>query len=456
MTTAFAPRDWHVHEMLYGYLPAVMTGLPAHRDPELDRPAAAAGHGRCSSWSLSGSSGASPSRCRRSIGWVAGGDRSTSRFLAAARRAAAREIVAGRNWRNLQDRRDARRAARAPAISRSISRRMFDGIAGIGTRVGIAAVVLLITLIGGRIVPSFTRNWLAREEAGPAAGAVRTFRHRSRSRSSAAALALWVAAPASRMAPPSLLTGRRAAIVRLGAGPAIARCASAFVLILHVGYAFVPSGSCSPAWRARPRARPAPAIHAWTARRGRHHDARRHDPREPRPYRPRADRRRAAHAGDLCRRARRRARADLRHARPAWSAVLLHLTVVAWAAAFVSFGICFAPICCAQTNHLRALSGISSVSAAPARVPHGTAWHPSAVGERQRFPRVVPSKLSPLSGTICTQTLEEHSPWAFRTRPAENEAEKRRQEREEAQRRKVDSRWRRDWRTAFRARIRSM
>lgn len=25
--TAFAPRDWHIHEMLYGYLPAVVTGF---------------------------------------------------------------------------------------------------------------------------------------------------------------------------------------------------------------------------------------------------------------------------------------------------------------------------------------------------------------------------------------------------------------------------------------------
>jgi uncharacterized protein involved in response to NO len=27
LMTAFAPRDWHVHEMLYGYLPAVITGF---------------------------------------------------------------------------------------------------------------------------------------------------------------------------------------------------------------------------------------------------------------------------------------------------------------------------------------------------------------------------------------------------------------------------------------------
>jgi uncharacterized protein involved in response to NO len=27
LATAFAPRDWHVHEMLYGYVPAVVTGF---------------------------------------------------------------------------------------------------------------------------------------------------------------------------------------------------------------------------------------------------------------------------------------------------------------------------------------------------------------------------------------------------------------------------------------------
>src|SRR5215204_6407280 len=27
LVTVFTPRDWHVHEMLYGYLPAVITGF---------------------------------------------------------------------------------------------------------------------------------------------------------------------------------------------------------------------------------------------------------------------------------------------------------------------------------------------------------------------------------------------------------------------------------------------
>jgi len=27
IASAFAPRDWHIHEMLYGFLPAVVTGF---------------------------------------------------------------------------------------------------------------------------------------------------------------------------------------------------------------------------------------------------------------------------------------------------------------------------------------------------------------------------------------------------------------------------------------------
>ncbi len=40
------------------------------------------------------------------------------------------------------------------------------GVAGISARAAIAAILILIMLIGGRIVPSFTRNWLSRENPG--------------------------------------------------------------------------------------------------------------------------------------------------------------------------------------------------------------------------------------------------------------------------------------------------
>ena len=27
VVSTFAPRDWHIHEMLYGYVPAIVTGF---------------------------------------------------------------------------------------------------------------------------------------------------------------------------------------------------------------------------------------------------------------------------------------------------------------------------------------------------------------------------------------------------------------------------------------------
>ena len=38
--SALSPLDWHIHEMLYGYVAGHRRGLSADRDTELDRPAA--------------------------------------------------------------------------------------------------------------------------------------------------------------------------------------------------------------------------------------------------------------------------------------------------------------------------------------------------------------------------------------------------------------------------------
>jgi uncharacterized protein involved in response to NO len=82
-------------------------------------------------------------------------------FLAILAGVIAREILAGRNFRNL----------RVLALVGLLfaGNFVFHGEAilrsggGYGTRLGIGGAILLITVIGGRIVPSFTRNWLARE-----------------------------------------------------------------------------------------------------------------------------------------------------------------------------------------------------------------------------------------------------------------------------------------------------
>src|SRR5690606_34276386 len=85
-------------------------------------------------------------------------------FLFAVGTAAAIEIVAGRNWRNLK--------VLAPVTVLFAANALFHleahfaGSADYGRRLGIAAAIVLIMIIGGRIIPSFTRNWLVRENPG--------------------------------------------------------------------------------------------------------------------------------------------------------------------------------------------------------------------------------------------------------------------------------------------------
>ena len=54
------------------------------------------------------------------------------------------------------------------------------GAADYGIRVGVAGVLVLIMVIGGRLIPSFTRNWLdARTRDGCRSRSERSTRSRS-------------------------------------------------------------------------------------------------------------------------------------------------------------------------------------------------------------------------------------------------------------------------------------
>src|SRR6266702_6984813 len=162
LTSAFAPRDWHVHEMLYGYLPAVITGflftaipnwtgrLPIQGTPLLVLVIIWIAGRLCMTFSAE-------------TGWLAAMLVDAS-FLLLVAAAAAREILAGRNWRNLNV-----VMLVLLLLTGNVAFHLeahFHGAADTAIRIGIGVVVLLISLIGGRIIPSFTRNWLVRENPG--------------------------------------------------------------------------------------------------------------------------------------------------------------------------------------------------------------------------------------------------------------------------------------------------
>ena len=162
LASVLAPRDWHIHEMLYGYLPAVITGflltaVPnwTGRLPLQGRPLLVL----VLIW-LAGRIAVTMSAW---TGWAAAAVVDLA-FPLAVGTAVAREIVAGRNWRNLKV-----LTVLAVLFAGNIIFHVeahVNGFADVGVRVGIAGSVVLIMVIGGRIIPSFTRNWLARENPG--------------------------------------------------------------------------------------------------------------------------------------------------------------------------------------------------------------------------------------------------------------------------------------------------
>jgi len=162
LSTAFAPRDWHVHEMLYGYVPAVLTGflltaIPnwTGRLPIQGMPLA----GLFTVW-LAGRVAVTVSA---GIGWAAAAAIDGA-FLLLVAAAAGREIMAGRNWRNLPV--VALLTALAAGNIAFHLEAHLAGVADYAARFGIAVAVMLISLVGGRLIPSFTHNWLVRENPG--------------------------------------------------------------------------------------------------------------------------------------------------------------------------------------------------------------------------------------------------------------------------------------------------
>ncbi len=74
------------------------------------------------------------------------------------------KIVAGRKWNNLKVVGIVSLLA-AANIAFHVEAHL-AGLAEYSMRAGVALVVTLVCVIGGRIVPSFTRNWLARRKPG--------------------------------------------------------------------------------------------------------------------------------------------------------------------------------------------------------------------------------------------------------------------------------------------------
>lgn len=233
----FTPLDWHIHEMLFGYVGAVLAGflftaIPnwTGRMPKQGRPlaalltlwvagrAAVAGLGDLPPLAVMAIDGAFP--------------------LAVAAMIVI-EIVAGRNWRNLKVAVPVTLFAAANLVFHAEA--MTAGESDLGRRLGFSVVVLLIALIGGRIIPSFTRNWLARRAPGPMPVPFNRFDAICVA-VSGIALAVWCAAPGSPALPALMVPAALLNVLRLARWQGWRCLPSPLLVMLHVAYAFVPAG----------------------------------------------------------------------------------------------------------------------------------------------------------------------------------------------------------------------
>ena len=234
----FDPLAWHIHEMLFGFVMAAIAGFLLTAIPNWTGRLPVSGSPLAL---LAGLWLLGRVACLISAlvpPWIA--ITADLSFPVALIGVAAREIVVGRNWRNLP--------MVAPVSVLGIANLLMhleaDGVAvpsGLGWRLGLAAVIVLISGMAGRIVPSFTRNWLAKRPGSDLPA--------GHGRIDQVALGIlhagligWAFLPEFRPIGLLLLVGAAINLWRLLRWRGIATTAEPLLLVLHVGYAWLVLG----------------------------------------------------------------------------------------------------------------------------------------------------------------------------------------------------------------------
>lgn len=261
---AFSMVDWHVHEFLYGYLSAVMAGFLLTAVPNWTGRLPITGYPLLGLFLL-WLAGRIALLVPQYFGALPAAFIDLS-FLAVFAFVIGREVLAGRNWRNLKVLILLSLFFAGNVTFHIEAAQTGIAFAGYGTRLGTAVAVFLIMLIGGRIVPSFTRNWLARRPAGQMPADFGRFDTISLSASGLALLS-WIFYPGAQTSAFLLLIAGVLQSARLVRWAGWRTLAEPLVLILHIGFGFVPLGFLvmGAAILHPDILLPSAALHAWTA-----------------------------------------------------------------------------------------------------------------------------------------------------------------------------------------------
>lgn len=228
-------RDWHVHEMLFGYVGGVIAGFLLTAVPNWTGRLPVTGAALALLFTL----------------WIAG----RVAMLAAAVHPAAqavdgafllvfasliwREVLAGRNWRNLPVAIMVTLLALANLAFHG--RTLMPELGPLSERGAIGMIVLLIAFIGGRVVPSFTRNWLLQAGEARLPASADTF-DTAGVIAVAVAVAGWVLLPDQGLSGAALCLAGLTTLARLARWRTVLVLRDPLVWIMHAGYAWLGLG----------------------------------------------------------------------------------------------------------------------------------------------------------------------------------------------------------------------
>jgi uncharacterized protein involved in response to NO len=257
------PVAWHSHELLFGYVPAIVagflltavanwTGRPPVRGPLLGALVLLWLLGRIA---ITASAGLGAPVVAAA----------TLAFPLALLAVVGREVIAGRSWRNLK--------VIAGLATLMLAQDVFhaeiwlEGQTMYADHLAVAATLTLVLIVAGRIVPNFTANWLRQHNPGPAPAAFGPFDRLSVA-TAVLGLAAWTALPAL----PDLTAAIGGLLLAAGCLE-LARqwrwqphrtLAEPLVTVLHVAYFFVPLGFLLAGTALLAGGPATAATHAWT------------------------------------------------------------------------------------------------------------------------------------------------------------------------------------------------
>lgn len=252
--TEIMPGEWHRNILLFGTVPAILAGFLLTALPRWTKQRAV-----------------SPIVIRSLAGvWLIG----RMVFLIAGQAAGlaffggfvlflivvlGKAVVAGRDRRNLKI------LLLLAAYCSAIMLTAGDWQPQVALRLALAAVLGLVMVIGGRVVPALTEAYL-QKTGGLVQGAPSVLVERLSALFASCALAAWVVAPLAQVTGVACALAAISQAVRLAQWRGWRTRASAAILVLHIGYGWIVAGfallaahAIAPSLIGR-----AGAVHAWT------------------------------------------------------------------------------------------------------------------------------------------------------------------------------------------------